>query len=573
MCNRSAPRLIASGLWACALACTSPAPEGLTAPDAGPEVSADAGPLADLDAGPVADAGLDPDAGPLGTDAGSVPAQIGIEVEIASGRVRGQAQDGLRIFKGIPYAEPPTGALRFAAPMPTSPWNGTMDADEFGPACPQLDFGPEVLLGGYGGPQSEDCLSLNVWAHDDEAPLRPVMVFIYGGGFISGSSAWPLYDGQHLARGGDVLIVTLNYRVGTLGFLATESLAAEGNAGNYGIQDQIEALRWVQTNIRAFGGDPEQVTIFGESAGAISVCALLGAPSADTLFHQAIIQSGMCILGTARQAGLLGAISAIEAGQQTSADLGCRDAVDPNRCLRNLPVDELVRATSLISVLGADINALAGTSPHVDGRLIVEQPLARIARGEADRPLLVGSNAREGVLFSGSDTVLTRRGFERAVADFVQDEGLAAQIVELYPLRDFPLVGDAWVAFLGEATFICHGEAAARAAAGGAPAYAYHFTRAPLQLAAVGASHAIELPYLFNTFSEVLIADGPADRRVSAQMQAAWTSFARTGAPASDWPAYAVESPNFRIIDDGPDLVSELRDGRCAALRGLGVVP
>lgn len=576
--TRHLPLLAALGL---ALACGACSNDSEPLADGGPldaQAAADAGAPADatagLDAAAPADAASD--AGAL--DSGQAGFQIGIEVEIDSGRVRGEAQDGLRIFKGIPYAEPPTGALRFRPPVATSPWTGTLQADEFGPSCPQTDFGPEFLLGGYGGPQSEDCLSLNVWGHDDEDQGRPVMVFIYGGGFIAGSSAWPLYDGQHLARDGDVVIVTLNYRVGTLGFLATESLVAEQGAaaaGNFGIQDQIEALRWVQRNIQAFGGDPNNVTVFGESAGAISVCALLGAPSADALFHKAIVQSGMCILGTARAEGLLGANSAIDAGEQTSADLGCRDEVDPNRCLRNLPVNDLIRATSLFSVLSADINALAGTSPYVDGVLIPEQPLERIARGDGDRPLMVGSNSREGVLFAGADTVLTRRGFERAVADFVGDESLASQIVDLYPLRDFPLVGDAWIAFLGDATFICHGVAAARAAASGAPAFAYHFTRAPLQLAAVGASHAIELPYLFNTFSEVVIVDGPADRRVSQAMRTAWTSFARTGQPDAtpNWPAYTAASPDFLRLDDPVSTASEIRDGRCAALRSLGITP
>ncbi len=547
-----------------------------SARDLGGAGDAGAGSDAGLPDASLADAGR-PDAGR--PDAGRPPLQTGVEVQISGGRVRGAEAGDLRVFKGIPFAEPPIGDRRFAPPVPVGPWTGTFEATEFGPSCPQVSLGPSFLLGDFAGPTSEDCLSLNIWAHNDERP-RPVMVFIYGGGFVSGGSAWPIYEGARLARRADVLVVTINYRLGALGFLTTEALAAErGNdsAGNYGIHDQIEALRWVQQNITAFGGDPDKVTIFGESAGAISVCALLGAPSADALFHQAIIESGACVLATERGAGLPGTVtgSAMSGGERIVESLGCKDAFDELDCLRSLPVQTLVEASSPTAIFSGDLDALIATSPHIDGRLIPEQPLARIARGEADRPLITGSNEREGLLFAASDIVLTWTGLERAIEDFTGvDEQTAEMIAALYPFGDFLTPGEAWIALLGDVSFICPGISAAAAAAAGAPSFTYHFTRSPLLARPVGAGHGIELFYVFDTFDQVGIIPTQADLRVVEHLQRAWGDFAHFGAPSLEvgWPAYDPAQPSFAIIDDPPSLSDTLRNGRCEALQQLGLV-
>lgn len=526
------------------------------------------------------------DAGPPGVDAtteigdadgGEIPLQSGLEVEISSGRLRGLADGDLRIFKGIPFAEPPIGNLRFRAAVPVAPWNGTLAADAFGPSCPQVRLGPEFLLGDFAGPTSEDCLSLNVWAHRD-ARVRPVMVFVYGGGFITGGTAWPIYEASRLARRTGAVVVTMNYRLGVLGFLTTEALAAESGqdrAGNYGILDQVEALRWVQKNIRAFGGDPGNVTLFGESAGAISVCALLGAPAADGLFHKAIMESGMCVLPTERGAGPLGAKAMMTLGQEVVAKLGCSDARDELDCLRTLPAESLANASSLTSIFTGNIDQVTVTSPHVDGMLIPEQPLARLRRGEADLPFITGSNENEGLLFAGSDVVLTWGGLEDAIQSLTgAEQATASAAAALYPFGPFPTPNDAWIAFLGDVTFICPGLSAAAAAAGGAPSYTYHFTRSPALTRAVGASHAMELFYVFGTFDEVSMPKTQADERVVEAMQRAWGSFAAHGAPELEvtWPPLDPSAPAIAILDDPPSLAHALRSGRCDALGELGFV-
>jgi para-nitrobenzyl esterase len=522
------------------------------------------------------DAGARPDAADVGLGVDASVAQTGVELVLPEGTVRGVRDGALRVWKGIPFAAAPVGERRFAPPRPVAPWRGVVDARDYGPSCPQQDLGPEWLLGGFAGPQSEDCLSLNVWAFDD-ARVRPVMVFIYGGGFVAGSSAWPLYEADRLARAGDVVVVTFNYRLGALGFLTTDALAAaspDGAAGNYGLLDQLAALRWVRDHIAKVGGDPGNVTIFGESAGAISVCALLGAPAADGLFHRAIMQSGMCTLPLAREAGPLGLPPSRVAGQRLVADVGCAGARDEVECLRALPADALVRASRLTSIFTGDVAALAATSPHVDGVWLREQPLERLRRGEADVPFLAGSNADEGLLFAASAVVATRAQLRRAIAGYVGD-ALAEPVADLDEARAFPLPSDAWIAFLGEVTFICPGLAAARAALGGRPSFTYHFTRAPLLTRPVGVAHGIELFYVFGTFERVGLRPSAADARVIETVQTAWARFAWTGEPyaRTGWPRLDPARTPVAILDDPSRVDEEIRGGRCAALTRLGVLP
>lgn len=499
--------------------------------------------------------------------------QDGLEVDVNTGRVAGFDADGLRVFLGIPYAEPPIGNERFRPPLKKEPWDGTFPADAFGPACPQRNLGSFVL---GTDEMSEDCLSLNIWAHDD-GQARPVMVFIYGGAFMMGTSAQPLYDGAELARRGDVTVVTINYRLGALGWLASPELAEDQGldaVGNYGIADQIAALEWVQTNIRAFGGDPDNVTIFGESAGAISVCALLGAPTADDLFHRAIIESGMCALSTYSGAGLIGMPSASELAATITEAVGCDGAFDVADCLRTRTTDELLDAANLIDVLTGDLQAVSALSPIVDGILIPEQPIDRMRDGRVQKPIIVGSNHDEGLLFTGADVVLTRRGFQNRIEDVVGDEELAETIADVYPWPDLLTPKDAWVAFMGEATFICPGLEVAKAAHPGMPVFTYHFERRPPAFALVGTMHGLELPYVFRTFSSMALIPTPNDLELSEAMQGAWSSFARTGTPelSQGWPSYLDDAPSITILDSSIESVPEIRNGRCAQLREIGVV-
>ena len=317
--------------------------------------------------------------------------QEGIAIATASGSVEGvrkESDDGaLRVFKGIPFAEPPIGERRFADPVPVEPWDGVLVADEFGPGCPQgMTEGLAVVMGEQVGETSEDCLTLNVWAHDD-APTddkRPVMVWIYGGGFVLGGSNWPLYEMDQLARQTDAVIVSVNYRLGALGFLATPELAAEngGSAGNWALKDQALALKWVQENIAAFGGDQDNVTIFGESAGAISACSLLGAPSTDGLFHKAIVQSGMCAITLLDAPGPMHVPSAFEGGASVVEAVGWAWTIAPTSGFafmisrwnchsdegRRPPLREPSKpiqtmSSTLISLYGSEVGVISIPSP------------------------------------------------------------------------------------------------------------------------------------------------------------------------------------------------------------------
>lgn len=514
-----------------------------------------------------------PDAAPDAEPAFVAEAQAGLEIDTEAGRVEGTQDGNLRIFRGIPYAEAPIGNQRFLPPQKKGPWTGTFPADAYGPSCPQGNLG-SLVLGDSG--MSEDCLSVNVWAHDD-GQERPVMVFIYGGAFIMGTTAQPLYEAAKLARRGDVTVVTMNYRLGALGWLASQAIADDlgtATSGNYGVHDQIEALRWVQTNIRAFGGNPDNVTIFGESAGAISVCALLGAPSADDLFDKAIIESGMCALGTYDGAGLIGMPSASVLAERVVEEVGCQDAFNIADCLRSKTTDELLDATSLLDVITGDLQTISALSPIVDGSLIPEQPITRMRRGDVNKPIIVGSNHDEGLLFTAADLVLTRGGFANKVEDLMGEGPHVDAVVDIYPWQDFPIVKDAWVALMGEATFICPGLEVARASSPTMPVFTYHFERRPLPMIAIGAMHGLELPYVFGNFSSLALIPTSTDLAVSDAMQGAWSTFARHGAPSlsAGWDRYDVEAPAIAIFDSQIEIVDGIRNGRCDMLRDIGIV-
>jgi para-nitrobenzyl esterase len=499
--------------------------------------------------------------------------QGGTTVTIEGGVIEGEKDGNLRIFRGIPYAEPPIGEHRFAPPRKVAPWEGTFPATHFGAVCPQTDLG-DFALGDVD--ISEDCLSVNVWAHDD-GQQRPVMVFIYGGAFILGATSQPLYDGAELARRGDVTVVSLNYRLGALGWLASADLAAaDGNptAGNWGLMDQIEALRWVKANIATFGGDPDNVTIFGESAGAISVCALLGTPDADPLFEKAIIQSGMCALGTYDEGGLIGMPSASQLAEAFVAEVGCDEAFNVADCLRAKPWDELVDATSLTSVITGDLEAISAITPIVDGDLLPMQPIDRLRSGEVDKPIIVGSTRDEGKLFTSTDVVLTRGALRGKMEDFFAEGPVVDELMNVYSADDFFFPKDAWTALMGEATFICPGIEVAKAAATGAPAYTYHFTHTPLAAAAIGPTHGMELPFVFGTFGSLALLPTGTDLELSDSMQGAWSSFARYGTPSlpSGWSPWLPDAPSVVLLNGEPSEVESIRNDRCEALKALGVV-
>ncbi len=356
-------------------------------------------------------------------------------VSVAQGRLRGVRRGDLWSFSGIPYARPPVGELRWRPPQAPEPWDGTRDAAAFGPIAPQ----PQAAVGitsasdpASSEPQSEDCLSLNVWtsALPDEAapaPGRPVMVWIHGGGFTSGSGSVFLYRGGRLVRRGDVVVVTLNYRLGALGFLGHRGLAGpDGAVGNWGLRDQVAALTWVRDNIAAFGGDPHNVTVFGESAGGFSVSTLLGTPSASGLFRRAVVQSGGVQVHTVAEAE--------RSADRLVAVLGLASC--DRASLLRVPAEELVAATEELGRRRPDPGLVP--LPHlpvVDGVFLPAHPLAAVATGAAvGIDLLIGTNRDELTLFGIGNPALMEmdeEGVERWVANAVPDMP-AAEVLEAY---------------------------------------------------------------------------------------------------------------------------------------------
>lgn len=450
-------------------------------------------------------------------------AQDGPVLRIDTGTIRGLDADGIRAFLGIPYAAPPVGELRWRPPQSAQPWQGVRDCVEFGPACPQ----PRSIAALGVGRESEDCLTLNVWAAPAGESPRPVMVFFHGGGHTVGAASIETYNGANLARAG-VVVVTANYRLGPFGYLAHPALSAESErnvSGNYGLLDQIAALRWVQRNAQAFGGDPNCVTIFGESAGAVSACRLLVCPQAAGLFHRAIAQSGAAWGNNRRLRERVGRLESAEAiGQAVAEALGCRT---PEQ-LRAVPAERLLAAADPQVGLFGQGNKFG---PIVDGWLIPDDPTALLsAGGMHDVPLMTGLNADEGTLFTGRLRIRGRAGYEIAMRRLFGDR--AEDVMERFPAEDDESVGEALNRLVTVTAFAGPARQLARASAeADRPTYLYYFTRRPATARGrlLGVHHGLELDYVFGNLN----ARGydATDRAVSDEMIARWTRFAAAGDP------------------------------------------
>ncbi len=477
--------------------------------------------------------------------AGGAPPPITIE----SGAIAGVVEGDVVVYRGIPYAAPPVGELRWRPPQPAPRWEGVRRADEFGPVCPQRQRPdrPGVL-----GATSEDCLFLNVWtqAHRDDRKL-PVMVWIHGGAFIQGAGSWPFYDGAELARQG-VVVVTINYRVGRLGFFAHPALTAEspeGPLGNYGLMDQIAALKWVERNIAAFGGDPRNVTIFGESAGGSSVNYLMVSPKSEGLFARAISESGGGFNTPPDiREELPGRGQTVEQMGQAFATEHGISGEDAMARLRALPVEDVLGPAGRLDIR---------FGPFIDGRVVPGDPGVRFAQGKQhDVPFLVGANSWEGSLagtFGGTAaTVFAVVGDElprvREVyaKDGITDDDLLAQM----------LWGDA--SFVAPARFL-----AAKMSNVSAPAYLYHFSyvTSGRRGQVPGASHGSEVPYVFQTLDKISLLSGlvnDQDVERSRLIGAYWVQFAKTGDPNGagrpKWPAY---NPDSDILLEFGDSVEQ----------------
>ena len=499
----------------------------------------------------------------LGLGAGGEVPGVKPEVETQAGRIRGSESGGIRSFKGIRYAGAPEGAFRFLPPTAPEPWTGVRDATAPGPAAPQYALPLFGWISAAGVAAGEDCLSLNVWTPGLDDAKRPVLVWIHGGGFVVGAGSTGIYDGHDLALRGDVVVVTINYRLGALGYahLGTVLGPEFEQSTNLGVRDQIAALEWVRDNIDRFGGDPGNVTVFGQSAGAMSIGALLGAPRARPLFRRAVCMSGAADHVIDREDGE-------RAARQFLRALG--GPAPSHEVLGRIPLSEILRAQSeVMSELG-DMRTMMVFLPCVDGDVIPEQPLDAVRSGAtADTPLLIGATLDEWRLFRLVDPGPTTLGeaqlerlFAQALSGFAAaPDGPAAvrAFREAITTGDDELsAGEVWSAF--QTARMMHFPAARLAeaqAAGGGAAHNYLFTwRPPALRRALGACHGLDIPFVFGAIRHPLILPlvglGGAVSALSRSMQSAWVTFAREGVPGDEalpaWPTYCAGERRTMVL-------------------------
>jgi len=469
----------------------------------------------------------------------SAGAAINDPVRLDTGMISGvtTATPDVRAFKGIPYAAPPVGDLRWRAPKPAAHWQGTRAADHFGPVCMQ---------GGGNKEMSEDCLYLNVWTGAKAASeKRPVMLWIYGGGYYTGSGSQPMYDGEALAKKGAV-VVTFNYRLGALGFFSYPELTKESDrrgAANFGVMDSIAALHWVQRNIARFGGDPKRVTIFGESAGAGMVANLMAIPSAKGLFVHAIGESSAW--STAKIAPLSTLAEAETEGQKLADSVGAKSLAE----LRAKPAQEILKAGR-------------GSGPVVDGYLIPQDPGKVFAAGkQTDVPVLTGSNRDESFGGNPKSAVEFQEQARKRFGD------LADAFLKLYPAdTDEQARESAFYSGRDEMAFLMRNWARLASNPGKSKSFVYYFTEQPPRLPNArgpfapgphgSATHVSEILYAFGHL------DGSrtwtdSDRKVADEMSSYWVNFARTGDPngtgLNKWSVYDGKSESVMVFGNPPE--------------------
>lgn len=484
-------------------------------------------------------------------------------VTSAQGKLIGQRSDRdarVAVFKGIPFAAPPTGQARWRPPQPAPAWSGERMADSFGPGCMQQPYPEGSFFYRPASITSEDCLYLNVWTAAEANAARPVMVWLHGGALTRGSGAIDTYDGAGLAQK-DVVVVTANYRLGVFGYLAHPELIAESpdfSAGNYGILDQIQVLKWVQENIAAFGGDPNNVTVFGESAGAWSVHFLTASPLASGLFHKAIAQSGARLdmrveLDRQTSAGP----SASAAGVRLAEQIGATGLAD----LRAMPARQLMDAA-----MAANFR----TDGIVDGWVIPEQPYAIFSEGRQNKvPVLVGFNSDEGTtLGAAANLPATTQAYEARLQAVYGD--LADMMLEIYPAGD---IRNSTLASYRDSAFGWNMVTWANLTRHvDESAYLYYFTHHPPgpDSDGLGAYHASEIAYVFNNVHTLRNRASAMDYRLADIMSDYWVNFAHTGVPSAPgqpvWQSYSNAQRHYIEFDTEVSAQTDLTPENWAVL-------
>ncbi|WP_019890786.1 carboxylesterase/lipase family protein [Streptomyces purpureus] len=486
-------------------------------------------------------------------------------VQLPAGRLRGRTEGGVAVFKGVPYAAPPVGDLRWRAARPHPGWSGTRDATAYGPSSPQMFMeGGDPVMGGHGHPPfDDDCLTLNVWTPALDDARRPVLVWIHGGGFVSGSGSLPIYSGETFARDGDLVVVTLNYRVGPLGYLSfaddtaddtADDLAggteADARPANFWLTDQLAALRWVRDNIDRFGGDPDTVTVAGQSGGALSTAALAGHPEAQKLFKRAILQSPPLGLRIPTPA---------EYRERVDAYLRCAGVEDADQ-LRGLPWPQLIEAAG--GLFAHTMRWGYWPTPFLpvrDDVTLFRHPARALLDGPAaDIDVLVGWTREEAnfgfALDPGYDQATREQVVDRIAETF--GAGQAAEVYDAYArTRPGARPVDVLMDLITDELFRvpCLELAEARAASG-RPVWAYQFDLpAPAHRGRLAAAHCLELPFVFDNFDSWAHAplveglDPAVGQGLARSMHRAWIAFARTGDPNhADLPTWEPYRPDAR---------------------------
>ncbi len=500
----------------------------------------------------------------------ALPLAAEVRVKTDQGVVEGStsADSKIRIFKGIPFAAPPVGSLRWKAPQPAAGWTGVRPAQAFGPRCMQGRIYGDMVFRDQG--PGEDCLYLNVWTPAASANARlPVMVWIYGGGFAAGAASEPRQDGEQLAKKG-VVVVSLNYRLGLFGFFSHPELARESghnSSGNYGLMDQVAALEWVHRNIAAFGGDPGRVTIFGESAGSFSVSALMASRLPRSLFQRAIGESGAYFGGT---------LALKPHGETEKADAKFGESLGAGslEALRTKPAEELLQA--------ALKEPASRFVPNIDGYLLTEDVAATYAAGRQSRiPLLAGWNANEGILrmFFGKQEPTAHNFTELVRASF---KNKADAALKLYPAANDEqakrsgqdLAGDQFIAY--STWKWIEVQAAAKT-----PVYRYEFDQAPPippnPGGPSGAYHSAEIEFVFEALPSKKLPWRPEDTKLSELMSSYWSNFAKTGDPNGpglpSWPDYKAAGHPVMHFSAAPASAPEKNRERYELLDSLASKP